>query len=149
MRIALVAFTLGLATPFAAAPAHADHADGAQLLDEAFADAFVDDDLDALVSLYAPDAVLYNIAGPPAVGHDAIRAALAGFLGAFDVVAFQHLAPRYETSGNLSVGYAEFAITVAPRAGGPTFVISGRSTTVARRVDGDWYYVHDHASLPQ
>lgn len=149
MRIAAVAFTLGLATTFAAAPAHADHPDGAQLLDEAFAEAFVDDDLDALASLYAPDAVLYNIGGPPAVGPDAIRAALAGFLGAFDVVEFQHLAPRYETSGNLSVGYAEFAITVAPRAGGPTFVIAGRSTTVARRVDGVWSYVHDHASLPQ
>lgn len=122
--------------------------DGAQVLDERFAAAFVADDLDALVDLYAEDGVLFNIGGPPAVGREQIRGALAGFLGAFDVLEFHHGAQHYETSGNLSAGWAQFAITVVSRAGGPSFVIEGRSTTVAERIDGDWYYVHDHASLP-
>ena len=147
--------TLALSTTLALAltapsRAVADHRpQGAALLDEEFARGFVDDDLDALTALYADDAVLFNIGGPPAVGRTAIREALAGFLAAFDVVDFEHDEQHYTTTGNLSAGWATFTITVVPRAGGPSFPISGRSTTVARRVGRDWYYVHDHASLPQ
>lgn len=153
MRKPRILLGLLLATTCAATaqPAGANHArkDGAQQLDEAFAAALKADDVDAAVALYAPDAVLYNLGGPPAVGREAIRAALAGFLAAFDVKEFAHTDGRYVTEGELSTGFAQFAITVAPRAGGPSFVITGRSTTVARRDGGRWRYLHDHASVPQ
>ena len=121
----------------------------AELLDQRFAAAFLENDVDAIVDLYAEDAVLFNIGGPPAVGRAQIRDAIAGFLGAFQVTAFQHSNQHYTTTGHLSTGWAEFAITVAPRAGGPAFTINGRSTTVARKTNGQWLYVHDHASVPQ
>lgn len=128
---------------------HGARPDGAQRLDEAFAAAFLADDVDAAVDLYADDAVLYNLGGPPAVGREAIRATLAGFLGAFQVTAFQHLRSRYVTEGRLSTGWAEFELTLVPRAGGPAITLSGRSTTVAERGRDGWRYLHDHASLPQ
>lgn len=141
------ALTLGLGA--SADPSRADAPlDGAQLLDEQLAAAFVADDIDAAVALYAPDAVLFDIGGAPAVGPDQIRAALTGFVTTFDILEFHYDGAHYETTGNLSTGFAEFTAIVTPRGGGPTFPITGRSTTVARRIDGHWRYVHDHASLP-
>lgn len=149
----LLALFLAFAALAGHGPARADDdkpaPQGAQLLDARFAAAFVANDVDAIVDLYAEDAVLFNLGGPPAVGRAQIRTAIAGFLSAFQVTAFQHLSPRYTTEDGLSTGWAEFTITVAPRAGGPAFTIRGRSTTVARKMSGRWYYVHDHASVPQ
>lgn len=146
-----LALSLALATGLvatAATAARADEHGGARSLDEQLAAAFVADDLDAAVALYAPDAVLFDIGGPPAVGTAQIRAALAGFVTAFDILEFHYDDAHYETTGNLSTGWAVFTAIVTPRGGGPVFPITGRSTTVARLVEGRWYYVHDHASLP-
>lgn len=45
-------------------------------------------DIDQIVDWFTEDAVYHNIPMPPAVGHDAIREFIAGFVAAFDGIDF-------------------------------------------------------------
>jgi uncharacterized protein (TIGR02246 family) len=121
---------------------------GAQKLDEAFAAGMNANDIDALTSLYAQDATLYNLSGPPVYGRDAIRVALGGLLGYYTIVNFRITESEYVTEGPLSTGWALFTMTLVPKDGSSSFSVSGRSSVVAERRNGQWRYSHDHASVP-
>lgn len=121
---------------------------GAKTLDDAFAAGMNANDVDALTNLYAQDATLYNLSGPPVYGRDAIRAAFAGLLGYYTIQNFHFTERSYQSEFFLSTGWALFEMTLVPKDGSPSFTISGRSSVVARRTHSGWRYVHDHASLP-
>jgi uncharacterized protein (TIGR02246 family) len=147
-RTLAVAVTLtALAQPLLA-QTKAAQTHGAQVADEALAKAFKANDVDALVALYAPDAVLYPPGAMAQRGRDAIRKGFTDFLAQFRITDFVSSETRYETSGDLSTGWGLFTISAEPRSGGSPVRWEGRFSSVARRVSGKWLLVSDHASLP-
>jgi ketosteroid isomerase-like protein len=51
-----------------------------------------------------------------------------------------------ETVGEKSVSWGRSVITAAPKTGGAPVTTSGRYTVIAKRIDGKWVYMVDHAS---
>src|SRR4051812_16612674 len=116
-------------------------ADSPEEVDRAFAAAFNAHDLDALVALYEPDAVLVPQAGQRATGHDEIRQALTGFLAGFQTI---DLATRgVVRQGDIALVYSEFTLHGSDANGQPT-TLQGRGTEVMRRHScGDWHFAID------
>ena len=137
--LALLFSFMSLATA-AAAPA------GAQAVDEAWRKAITANDLNAIIGLYAEDAVMWLPDAPEAKGREAIRKSYAGLLEANTVTAASLANTHYQTSGNLSVGWGNFTLTLSPKAGGNPVTLSGRFSVIARKEGGTWVYVVDHAS---
>jgi uncharacterized protein (TIGR02246 family) len=123
-------------------------AQGVKTLDEAWVKAAKAGDADALVKLYAPDAVTYMPDEMRAKGTAEIRESFKKFLGA-NTVRDMTLTYDYTTSsGKLAVSSGHFSMTVEPKAGGAAQTMEGRFTSVATRKGGKWMYVVDHASMP-
>jgi uncharacterized protein (TIGR02246 family) len=123
-------------------------AQGVKTLDQAWVKAAKAGDADALVKLYAPDAVTYMPDEMRAKGTAEIRESFKKFLGA-NTVRDMTLTYDYTTSsGNLAVSSGHFSMTVEPKAGGAAQTMEGRFTSVATRKGGKWMYVVDHASMP-
>jgi uncharacterized protein (TIGR02246 family) len=106
-----------------------------------FAKAYHARDLDAIMSLYEPDAILMPEPGTLARGADAIREAQTGLLaitGTMEVGAKTTL-----TSGDLAISRCSWRLTGAGPDGSPVD-IAGDSTEVLRRqADGTWRLVFD------
>ena len=75
MRSLLCALILSAGTGLAAAEiaSSSDTASGVDAVNRAWIDAYVAGDVDALVSLYAPDAAILSTGGVILEGHDAVR----------------------------------------------------------------------------
>ena len=131
---------LAVAVPVVAA----EH--GAQLADQGWVKAMKANDLEAIMALYAPDAVAYFPDGEY-TGTQAIRQSWTDFLARFTVKDVSSEG-TYETSGNTSLGLSHWSITVAPKAGGEPMVMKGRATVVVKKIGGKWLYTVDHASVP-
>src|SRR5262245_5815988 len=129
----------------AAVPASAQ--DGLKGVDEAWIRAVKAGNVDAVVALYAPDAVLYPPDALEAHGTAAIRSSYAEMLGAV-VINDATIDSQYQTSGDVSVGFGKATLTMTPKAGGSPQTMSVRVTAVARKIGGKWLYVVDHASMP-
>jgi len=120
--------------------------DGAQAVDEAWRKAITANDLNAIIAVYAEDAVMWLPDAPEAKGRDAIRKSYADLLAANTVTAATLADTHDQTSGNLSVGWGNFTLTLSPKAGGNPVTLSGRFSVIARIDGGTWVYVVDHAS---
>jgi uncharacterized protein (TIGR02246 family) len=106
-----------------------------------FERAFNAGDIEAMLALYEPSAVLVA-GGNPVRGHDAIRAALNMFVSNG---ARMKLETRtvIESSEGLAVLHGAWSI-------GPPSATQGMSTEVVRRQpDGSWMFVIDNPSTPQ
>lgn len=121
---------------------------GAQAVDEAWRKAIIANDLEAVVSNYSKDAVMWLPDAPEAKGREAIRKAYAGLMAANTVTGAAFANTRYQTSGNLSVGWGNFTLTLSPKSGGSPVSLSGRFSVIAKKEEGKWVYVVDHASAP-
>lgn len=119
---------------------------GAQAVDEAWQKAVTANDLDAIVAVYSEDAVMWLPDAPEARGREAIRESYAGLLAANTVTSATLTNTHYETSGDFSVGWGEFSLTLAPKNGGEPATLSGRFSVIAKMEAGTWVYVVDHAS---
>ena len=116
----------------------------AQSLNQAWCDAFNAGDLDLLVSMYEPDAVL--VPGPgaaPVRGHAAIRAALLPFLGLGGRLRFS---PRFWlVHDEVAMGSIAFVMDGGQDPDGRPVDLHGITAEVARRQsDGTWKYLVDH-----
>ena len=120
--------------------------EGAQTVDEAWRKAITANDLNAIIAVYAEDAVMWLPDAPEAKGREAIRKSYAGLLAANTVTGATLANTHYQTSGNLSVGWGNFTLTLSPKAGGNPVTLSGRFSVIARKEGGTWAYVVDHAS---
>ena len=130
-----VAFTTAWATPA-----------GAQAVDKAWRKAITANDLEAIMAVYAADAVMWLPDAPEAKGREAIRKSYAALLAANTVTGATLTNTHYETSGDLSVGWGDFTLSLSPKAGGDPMTMSGRFSVIARNENGTWVYVVDHAS---
>ena len=110
-------------------------------LDRLFAGAMNAGDLEALVALYEPQASLTPAPGKVAVGIDAIREALGGFLDGRPKMA---LSPRVVArSGDLALLTSKWELTMTGPDGKPA-QMHGQSVEVARRQpDGNWLFAID------
>jgi uncharacterized protein (TIGR02246 family) len=133
---------------FCVAAIAAGQSTGLKGLDEAWAKAANANDLDAMVALYAPDAVLYPPDGMEARGSDAIRAHLAPMFASNTLRDVKIDGERYETRSDISTGWGRFTMTLVPKTGGEPVTFGGRFTAVAKRTGGRWFYIVDHASAP-
>ena len=89
--------------------------------------------------LWAPDA-------PPAKGEEAIRKSYSDLLAANTVTNASLTNTHYQMCGDLSIGWGEFTLSLSPKSGANPTILSGRFTAVAKKEDGKWRYVVDHAS---
>ena len=119
---------------------------GAQAVDEAWRKAITANDLNAIMALYAEDAVMWLPDAPEAKGREAIRKAYADLLAANTVTGATFANTHYQTSGKLSAGWGNFTLTLSPKAGGNPVTLSGRFSVIAKNEGGTWVYVVDHAS---
>lgn len=108
-----------------------------------FEDAFNDGDIDNLMLLYEPDAVLVPQPGSVATGTEQVRAALQGYLGLNGRITL-------DTKLVLSVGdLAYMSNTWSLNGTGPDgspLTLGATTAEVARRQpDGTWLYVIDNA----
>jgi uncharacterized protein (TIGR02246 family) len=108
-----------------------------------FEDAFNDGDIDNLMLLYEPDAVLVPQPGSVATGTEQVRAALQGYLALNGRITL-------DTKLVLSVGdLAYMSNTWSLNGTGPDgspLTLGATTAEVARRQpDGTWLYVIDNA----
>ena len=137
--LALLFSSVSFATAWAA-PA------GAQAVDEAWRKAITANDLDRIMAVYAADAIMWLPDSPEAKGRDAIRKFYAALLHANTVTGATFANTHYQMSGDLSVGWGDFTLSLSPKAGGNPVTMSGRFSVIASNQDGTWVYVVDHAS---
>jgi uncharacterized protein (TIGR02246 family) len=136
---ALILAALGLASAALAA-------DGAEALDQAWMKGMKAGDAAAVAACYASDAVLWLPGAPEARGAKDILDEYTGLLAANTVTEVSLTDGHYATSQNMSYGWGHFTMTLTPKAGGAPTSMVGRYVDVARKVDGKWKYVADHAS---
>ena len=119
---------------------------GARAVDAAWVKAMRANDLNAVMKCYASDAVAWLPGMREARGERAIRAAYQSLLSANTVKDAALSDTKYKATGNMSVGWGQYSITLVPKAGGHPTVMTGRYNDVAERRAGTWVYIVDHAS---
>jgi len=141
-------FMLALALFFASVSSFvsAEVPAGAKSVDEAWRKAMIANDVDAVMSNYSKDAVMWLPDAPEAMGREAIRKSYVGLLSANTVTGAAFTNTHYQTSGNISVGWGNFTLTLSPKAGGSPVKLSGRFSVIAKQESHKWVYVVDHAS---
>ncbi len=106
-----------------------------------FLDAFNRADVEALVALYEPDAILVTGSGS-AVGHDAIRSAYGRILAGGPRMELETRA-AVKSGNGLAVLHASWVVHRGADE------ISGTSTEIVRRQhDGSWLFVIDEPRTP-
>jgi len=141
-RLSLVAATLFLAQSLLGADP------GIASVDQAWIKAITANDLESVIALYAPDAVMYPPDAVDAKGKAAIRENYRGLLSAMTVQSAVLTDSHSETIGDTSFGWGRFTLKMVPKAGGDPIQMDGRYTAVAKKIGGKWLYVADHASVP-
>jgi len=111
-----------------------------------FQDAFNRHDLDSIVALYEPDAVLARVAGP-VQGADAIREAYRGILARRPTIDVQTLGVN--CARDLAMLHGKW-ILHETGPDGSQICRKGRNTETARlQPDGRWLFAIDNPSVTQ
>jgi uncharacterized protein (TIGR02246 family) len=115
-------------------------------LHRAFQEAFNRHDLESIVALYEPGAVLAGVNGP-ARGADAIRDRYRGVLARRPSIEVRTLSVNL--AGELAMLHGTWVLNDTA-ADGSQVRREGRNTETARRQpDGHWLFVIDNPSVPQ
>lgn len=98
-------------------------------------------DLDALVALYEPDAVLYPEPGKRAFGRTEIREVLGGFLalqGRFDMKP-----ARVAQAGDTATLFADWTLEAKAPDGSAIHLAGQTADVVRRQPGGEWLFIID------
>lgn len=115
-------------------------------LHSAFQEAFNRHDLESIVALYEPGALLASLNGP-VHGADAIRERYRVALATHPSIDVQTLSVNL--AGNLAMLHGKW-ILHETGPGGSQVHRDGRNTEIARQQsDGGWLFVIDNPSVPQ
>ena len=115
-------------------------------LHRAFQDAFNRNDLESVVALYEPGAVLAGVDGP-AHGTDAIRERYRGALANRPFIDVRTLGVN--RAGNLAMLHGKWTLHEMA-SDGRSVRREGRNTETARRQpQGHWLFVIDNPTVPQ
>jgi uncharacterized protein (TIGR02246 family) len=110
-------------------------------LDTLFANALNAGDLEALVSLYEPDASLMPSPGNVVNGTAAIREALAGFLAAKPSMTLD--AHTLAHAGDVALVTASWQLSMTGPDGKPSTMTGNSVEVVHRQADGRWLFAID------
>jgi uncharacterized protein (TIGR02246 family) len=111
-----------------------------------FQEAFNRHDVEALVALYEPNALLVRFAGP-ARGTDAIREAYRDALAIRSTIDVKTLGVN--RAGDLAMLHGKWILQTTGPDGGP-IQRTGRNTELARlQPDGRWLFVIDNPTVTQ
>lgn len=95
-------------------------------------------DVDALLSLYAGDAVLMPQGQPSVSGKEAIRPLYESVFREY-AIRSQSRVVEIEVSGDLGYLWCTYKLTATPKAGGAALHDEGKSLFIVKRAqDGDW-----------
>ena len=112
-------------------------------MNAAFADAYNSGDIESLMALYEPNAVLAPQPGQRAVGLSAIREALLGFLSLNGDMQSENI--YCIRTSDIALLQASWKLS-AIGADGKPFEMSSRTAEIVRQQpDGSWLYVVYHA----
>jgi uncharacterized protein (TIGR02246 family) len=132
----LLAGVVGAARLEAAGP------DGVEQLNQAFAKAMQAGDIEGVMKLYAPDAVLFPPGEKAARGQEEIRYKWNAVLEANKVAEGSFKDAKYLSAPNLSTGWGNVLLRLEPKKPGKEPVtIQGRFSTTAEKRGGKWVYV--------
>jgi uncharacterized protein (TIGR02246 family) len=111
-------------------------------MNSAFAEAFNSGDIESLLSLYEPEAVLIPRPGQVAEGAEAIRVALQELLA---LNGFMRSENRYAlVHGDVALLRAEVHLVGTTPDGTPLEIHNHTAEVVRRQQDGSWLYIIDH-----
>jgi len=146
--IVLVALGAILTLPVTAAAASKDEAKIHRLLDD-WAKAFHARNLDAIMAMYAPGVVAYDIVPPlQYVGIDAYRKDYQTFLDQFDGPIDVEYRDLHIVAGS-DVGFATGLEHMSGKMkNGQPLDMWSRFTSGFQKINGQWKDVHDHVSVP-
>lgn len=124
----------------------ADTKDFADSVGAAWVKAVKANDVDALVKLYADDAVAWFPDEAEHKGVVAIREAYKNLLDAFTVVDAALTNSHHVGDANHRSNWGNFTLTLKQKSDGKVMPMTGRYTDVQEKRNGHWVYVADHAS---
>ena len=113
-----------------------------QEVHQLFAKYFSAQDVDAIISLYEPEATLVPQPGQTVSGHAAIREALGGFLAIKGEFNLQP--PAVIRSKDIALLYANWTLTGTDPDGNLVELSGQTSDVVCRQSDGNWLMAIDN-----
>jgi uncharacterized protein (TIGR02246 family) len=119
--------------------------DSPEQLHARFVEAFNRHDLDAIVALYEPDALLATSHGP-VHGKDAIREAYRGYFAKQPTMELRTLGAN--RVGELAMLHGHWVLHGTGADGSATRHEGRNSETVRQQPDGHWLFVIDNPSVP-
>jgi len=122
--------------------------DSPEALQTAFVKAMEANDPDGLAACYTDDAVSFAVDVMVGVGPEFVRDSWKSFFMAYTIRKVGLSGTDMEIFGDTAAAWGLFTMLVEPVEGGEAFEMQGRFMDVAKRVDGSWFYIADHASVP-
>jgi uncharacterized protein (TIGR02246 family) len=119
-----------------------------QALQDAFMTALKANDAQGLANCYSIDAVNFPVDSMIGIGPESAKASWNGFFEAYKIVDASLSEKHLEIHGDTAIAWGLFTIMAEPAEGGDVVEMQGRYMDVARKIDGTWLYVADHASIP-
>lgn len=113
---------------------------------ERFVQAFNSHNVDALVALYEPDALLVTGRGP-ARGREAIRAVYLGYMSLKPSIELQTLGAF--RAGDVALLFGKWKLQGTGQDGAPVHNEGHNAETVRRQPDGSWLFLIDQPSAPR
>lgn len=107
-----------------------------------FAEAFQAADLNALMTLYEPNATLVPAPGQVVSGHAAIHEALSGFLALKAQFAIR--VRQVLHSGDIALIFSKWTLSAKDADGNPIDMAGETTDVVRRQPDGIWLLVIDN-----
>ena len=102
------------------------------------------DDLDLFISLWADDAIRLEANSPAILGKEQIRTHFKGFFDQFIQSVTIHGETEIQVSGNMAFSRGDYAVSLTPKAGGPTTVFNGKWMDILKKqADGSWKIYRD------
>jgi uncharacterized protein (TIGR02246 family) len=119
-----------------------------EALQDAFVKAMAANDADGLAACYTDDAVSYAVDAMVGVGPGFVRDSWNAFFSVYTIKEVGLSDTHMETFGDTAAAWGLFSMKVEPVTGGDSIEMRGRFMDVAKKVDGNWLYIADHASVP-
>ncbi|HEY7580042.1 MAG TPA: SgcJ/EcaC family oxidoreductase [Acetobacteraceae bacterium] len=118
-------------------------------LESRFVAAFNAKDVDAIMKVYAPDVLVFDVVPPREyVGADAYRKDWQSLFATFKgPVNFEISDLAIITDGNLGYGHSIQRLSGTDAKGAPLELVV-RVTDAYRKINGNWLVAHEHVSVP-
>ena len=123
-------------------------AESPELLLDAFVRALAANDANAVAACYAKDAICYAMDEMVGIGPDFVRESWNNFFSVYTIRDVRLTDTHTEAFGDTAATWGLFVMRVETVSGAEEIELQGRFTDVAKRFDGAWRYIVDHASVP-